>query len=89
MVKSVNRTSLYTAALVLLLILIYTGWFAKDRVTWLMEVVPVMIVVPLLLVTWRRYPLTSLLYVLIFFHAIILMVGGMYTYAARSLGPCW
>lgn len=84
--KPVNRTALNTAAFLLLLILLYTGLGAKDRTTWLMEVVPVLIVVPLLLATWRRYPLTSLLYVLIFFHAIILMVGGMYTYAKVPIG---
>ncbi|WP_199200063.1 DUF2238 domain-containing protein [Kosakonia sp. H7A] len=84
--KPVNRTALNTAAFLLLLILLYTGLSAKDRTTWLMEVIPVLIVVPLLLATWRRYPLTSLLYVLIFFHAIILMVGGMYTYAKVPIG---
>lgn len=86
MIKSVNRTTLNVAALLLALILVYTGLMAKDRITWLMEVVPVMIVVPLLLATWRRYPLTALLYGLIFFHAIILMVGGMYTYAKVPIG---
>ncbi len=52
----------------------------------LMEVTPVIIVVPLLLATARRYPLTPLLYTLIFFHAIILMVGGQYTYAKVPVG---
>ncbi|WP_242388357.1 DUF2238 domain-containing protein [Kosakonia cowanii] len=86
MLKSVNRPALYGAALILLLILIYTGLFTHERATWLMEVIPVMIVVPLLLATLRRYPLTALLYTLIFFHAIILMVGGMYTYAKVPIG---
>lgn len=44
------------------------------------------IVVPLLLATAKRYPLTPLLYTLIFFHAIILMVGGQYTYAKVPVG---
>lgn len=52
----------------------------------LMEVTPVIIVVPLLLATAKRYPLTPLLYTLIFFHAIILMVGGQYTYAKVPVG---
>lgn len=51
-----------------------------------MEVTPVIIVVPLLLATVKRYPLTPLLYTLIFLHAIILMVGGMYTYAKVPVG---
>ncbi|AKE95218.1 Inner membrane protein yjdF [Cronobacter sakazakii] len=81
-----SRTALTFAALVLALILIYTGISAKDKLTWLMEVTPVIIIVPLLLATHSRYPLTPLLYVLIFFHAIILMVGGMYTYAKVPIG---
>lgn len=52
----------------------------------LMEVTPVIIVVPLLLASARRYPLTPLLYTLIFLHAIILMVGGQYTYAKVPVG---
>jgi len=73
-------------ALILLLVLIYTGVYTGDRITWLMEVTPVVIVVALLLATHQRYPLTSLLYILIFFHALILMVGGMYTYAKVPIG---
>nr|WP_318384193.1 DUF2238 domain-containing protein [uncultured Enterobacter sp.] len=74
------------AALLLLLIVIYTGLYAGDKITWLMEVTPVLIIVPVLWATHSRYPLTPLLYTLIFFHAIILMVGGMYTYAKVPIG---
>jgi putative membrane protein len=52
-----------------------------DRVTWWLEVAPVLIVVPLLLATARRFPLTPLLYRLIFLHALVLVLGGHYTYA--------
>lgn len=79
-------SALKGGALLLLLLLIYTGLMTTDHVTWLMEVIPVAIVVPLLLATHKRYPLTPLLYTLIFFHAIILMVGGMYTYAKVPIG---
>lgn len=79
-------SALKGGALLLLLFLIYTGLMTTDRITWLMEVTPVAIVVPLLLATQKRYPLTPLLYTLIFFHAIILMVGGMYTYAKVPVG---
>lgn len=74
------------AALLLALIVVYTGIYAGDKITWLMEVTPVLILVPLLWATYARYPLTPLLYTLIFFHAIILMVGGMYTYAKVPIG---
>ncbi len=86
MTRTLKPLILNTSALTLTLILIYTGISAHDKLTWLMEVTPVIIVVPLLLATARRYPLTPLLYTLIFFHAIILMVGGQYTYAKVPVG---
>ncbi len=81
-----TSTLLKSAALVLLMILAWTGINAGDKTTWLMEVTPVLIVVPLLWATYTRYPLTPLLYTLIFFHAIILMIGGQYTYAKVPIG---
>jgi putative membrane protein len=51
-----------------------------------MEVAPVVIVLPLLVLTYRPFPLTPLLYFLIFLHAIILITGGSYTYARVPLG---
>lgn len=84
--RTLNTSLLNAGALLLALILIYTGFSATEKITWLMEVTPVIIVVPLLLATVKRYPLTPLLYTLIFFHAIILMVGGMYTYAKVPIG---
>lgn len=86
MIRTLNTSTLNAGALVLALILVYTGFYATEKITWLMEVTPVIIVVPLLLATARRYPLTPLLYTLIFLHAIILMVGGMYTYAKVPIG---
>ena len=52
-----------------------------DRVTWVLETFPVMLAVPLLVLSYRRFPLTTLAYSLIFLHAVILSVGGHYTYA--------
>jgi hypothetical protein len=43
---------------------------------------------PLLLATYRRFPFTTLLYVLIALHALVLMLGGAYTYARVPLGFC-
>ncbi len=57
-----------------------------DRLTWLMEVMPVLIAVPVLALTYRRFPLTGLLYFLIFLHALILIGGGTYTYARVPIG---
>ncbi len=51
-----------------------------------MEVLPVVIVIPLLWLTWQRYPLTPLLYACIFVHALVLILGGTHTYARVPLG---
>ena len=66
--------------------LVVSGIGPADRLTWLLEVLPVLIVTPLLVATARRFPLTPLLYWLIATHALILMVGGHYTYAQVPLG---
>jgi len=70
----------------LLLLLGISGLHPYDRLTWVMEVFPILIAVPLLLVTYRTFPLTPLLYVLIFMHCVVLMVGGAYSYARVPLG---
>lgn len=57
-----------------------------DYPTWFLEVVPVLIALPLLLATGKSFPLTPLLYWLIFLHAVLLMVGGHYTYARVPAG---
>ena len=66
--------------------LIASGIAPHDRLTWLMEVAPVLIALPLLYVTRRSYPLTALLYALIAIHALVLIGGGAYTYARVPLG---
>jgi len=67
-------------------ILAVSGIRPYDRLTWLMEVAPVLIAAPILVATWRTYPLTSLLYALIFLHALVLIVGGTHTYARVPFG---
>ena len=74
--------------LLLLLVLAVLLWSAiqpKDRFTWWLEVSPVLIALPLMIATARRFPLTPLLYAAVAVHMIILMVGGHYTYADMPL----
>jgi putative membrane protein len=71
---------------VVVVVLIWSGTGPYDRLTWVLEVIPVLIAVPLLAWTARRFPLTPLVYVLIALHAVILMYGGHYTYALTPLG---
>lgn len=78
--------ALAVAALVLIALLAWSGWQPYERETWVLETVPVMVVLPLLAATHRRFPLTTLLYALIFVHCTVLMLGGAYTYARVPLG---
>lgn len=57
-----------------------------DRLTWLLEVGPVIVGVPVLVFTHRTFPLSNLVYALLFVHALILVYGGHYTYAHVPLG---
>ncbi len=67
-------------------ILVWSGIAPHDRTTWWLEVFPVLLAAPLLVATFTRFPLTRLAYVLIALHAVVLMVGGHYTYAEVPLG---
>lgn len=75
-----GATALVVAALVA------SGLDPHDRLTWFMEISPVLLALPVLAATWRSYPLTSLLYALVFWHALVLIYGGAYTYARVPLG---
>lgn len=73
-------------ALIVAVLLVISGLHPAERGTWLMETAPIFLAAPVLIITYRRFPLTPLLYVLIALHAIILMVGGAYTYAKVPVG---
>src|SRR4051812_37960252 len=60
----------------LLGLLAWSGWTPRDRPTWWLEISPILIALPILIATRRRFPLTPLAYWLIFIHALILMLGG-------------
>ncbi len=77
-----NSTRLHGVLVFLTLsMLLWSGVHPRDRYTWLLEVAPVLIALPVLLLTYRQFPLTDLVYIGIALHAAILMVGGHYTYA--------
>jgi len=80
---SAARTDALPAALLVIVAaaLVVSGIGPYDRLTWFLEVLPVLIAAPLLVATWRSFPLTPLAYWLIAIHALILILGGHYTYA--------
>ncbi len=74
-----------------LVFLVVLGWLASainphDRTTWLMEVLPVAILLPVLVFTHRLSPLSSLLYLLLAIQALGLVAGGHYTFARVPVG---
>ncbi len=66
--------------------LLVSGIAPYDRTTWWLEIFPVLIAVPVLLVSARRFPITPLTYTLLAVHALILILGGHYTYARVPVG---
>lgn len=69
-----------------LMALAASGTAPYDRLTWWMETLPVMLGLALMFATHRRFPLTPLVYRLLFVHSLILMLGGHYTYARVPFG---
>lgn len=81
-----ERTLQASLLAIVVIALIASGIAPYERLTWFMEVAPVLIVLPLMIATRRNYPLTLLLTVLIAIHALVLIGGGAYTYARVPLG---
>ena len=75
----------YIWLVIYFLVLIWSALEPKDQFTWFLEVVPALIGFVILLVTFKKFPLTPLLYTLILIHMVVLMVGGHYTYAEVPL----
>lgn len=67
-------------------VLLWSAIGPHDRLTWWLEAAPVLIGVPLIVAVQKRFPLTSLLLVLVWLHAVILIVGAHYTYALVPAG---
>jgi len=81
-----RRIELPILAAATVAILLLSGIRPYDRLTWAMEVSWVVAGLPVLVLTYRLFPLTTLLYRLLFLHAVILIIGGYYTYARVPLG---
>ncbi len=83
---TISRLQAVSLGLLVAAALMVSAVNPHDRATWWLEVLPVLIVVPVIILTARRFPLTPLLYWLIAIHALILIYGGHYTYARVPLG---
>lgn len=67
-------------------VLVWSGIFPKDRFTWLMETLPAMVGGAILVAVYRRFRFTTVTYLLAWFFALILMIGGHWTYAEVPIG---
>jgi len=85
-VRGVLRFEKLTLLLVTMLVLLWSGINPRDGITWLFEVVPVFLALAILVPTAKSFPLSSLLYRLLFVHGLILIIGGHYTYAEVPVG---
>lgn len=81
-----ERQETFALLIATLAALAISGISPHDYTTWLLEVAPILVGLPILIITGRRFRLSQLLYRLLFIHAVILMVGGHYTYAEVPLG---
>jgi putative membrane protein len=81
-----NRVEAWTLVALVAIALVVSGIAPRDRMTWFMEVVWVIVGLPLIAWRWRAFPLTLLLCVLLTLHAFVLIHGGAYTYAETPLG---
>ena len=80
------KTYLTALLVIVAAALALSGIHPYDRTTWWLEIFPILIAAPILVLTARRFPLTTLTYTLLAIHAIILMAGGHYTYARVPIG---
>lgn len=84
--KNENIEPLHVSLLgIFLVALIWSVINPNDLFTWVLEVLPALIGLVIILMTYNRFRLTNLVYVLILVHAIILVIGGHYTYAEMPL----
>lgn len=86
---NMSSSKIYHLAL-LIIVLVFWAWSGirphDTRLTWVLETFPFMIALPVMLFTYKRFTLTSLTYTLIAIHAMVLMLGGHYSYAKVPLG---
>lgn len=82
----IKKVELYILLIAIATVLLWSWFNPYDRATWWMEALPVLIGVVVLIATRRHFPLTRLLYYLLFIHGIILVVGAHYSYARVPVG---
>lgn len=83
--KSISRLHIFLLA-GLTIVFVWSAYKPHDYFTWFLEVLPALLAVGILAFFYNRFRFTNLVYVIIFFHCIVLMIGGKYTYAEVPFG---
>ena len=83
--KKIDLTHL-AMLLILAFSLVISGIHPFDRTTWVLEIFPILIALPILFLTYNKFRLTQLLYFFILIHVLVLVLGGAYSYARVPLG---
>ncbi|WP_299121581.1 DUF2238 domain-containing protein [uncultured Winogradskyella sp.] len=76
---------IYTLLVLVLLLLIWSAINPYEYFTWFLEVLPAIIGIVILIATFHKFRFTNFVYVLVFIHCVILIIGGHYTYAEVPL----
>lgn len=79
--KSSKNRYLYILIIIFTAILIWSGIKPHDYYTWILEVLPALLGLAVLAITFKRFQFTNFIYTCILIHSAILMLGGHYTYA--------
>ena len=85
--RAANPDSGFHLGLLVSLLVVFT-WSAihpRDTLTWLLEVFPVILGALIMAATYIRFRFSRLAYLMIWLHALVLLVGGHYTYAQVPL----
>ncbi|HYL92997.1 MAG TPA: DUF2238 domain-containing protein [Alphaproteobacteria bacterium] len=80
-----QKPTLITLLIAFAAVLVWSVVHPHDYFTWVLEIFPAILALIALTATYKRFQFTTLIYILIFFHACILFVGGHYTYAEVPL----
>jgi len=83
-----EKSNWYPKAILAAALTILCGslYFSRDRFTWVLEIFPVLIGMPILIITYNRFQFTNWTYSFLLLHSLILAIGGVYTYAEVPLG---
>ncbi|MBP1743097.1 MAG: rane protein [Firmicutes bacterium] len=71
--------------LAFLAVFIWSGILPYNRQAWVLLSLPAIIIVSVLALTYRKFTFSTMVYVIVLFHVVVLLVGAHYTYTKNPL----